>query len=108
MKIYKTFEEWKNGYWLEDGEPRTKAYTNDELLLVEMGWKYGCDAGADRIAELEKCAEPVAWIDEINTFVLDKDYNQFPKSLQNGMIPLYTTPQTKPLCQQQFPCWQYD
>ena len=36
--------------------------------------------------------EPVAWMDEINTFVLDKDYQQFPKSLQNGMIPLYTHP----------------
>ena len=36
--------------------------------------------------------EPVAWIDEINTFVLDKDYQQFPKSLQHGMIPLYTHP----------------
>ena len=36
--------------------------------------------------------KPVAWIDEINTFVLDKDYKQFPKSLQNGMIPLYTHP----------------
>jgi hypothetical protein len=36
--------------------------------------------------------EPVAWIDEINTFVLDKDYKQFPKNLQNGMIPLYTHP----------------
>ena len=36
--------------------------------------------------------EPVAWIDEINTFVLDKDYKQFSKSLQNGMIPLYAHP----------------
>ena len=36
--------------------------------------------------------KPVAWMDEINTFVLDKDYQQFPKSLQNGMIPLYTHP----------------
>ena len=36
--------------------------------------------------------EPVAWMDEINTFVLDTDYKQFPKSLQNGMIPLYTQP----------------
>jgi hypothetical protein len=43
--IYKTFEEWKDGQWLEDGEPRTKAYTEDELLLIEMGWKYGFDAG---------------------------------------------------------------
>ena len=31
--IYKTFEEWKAGHWLEDGEPRTEAYTEDELLL---------------------------------------------------------------------------
>jgi hypothetical protein len=36
--------------------------------------------------------EPVAWMDEINTFVLDKDYKQFSKNLQNGMIPLYTHP----------------
>jgi hypothetical protein len=42
---YKTFEEWKDGQWLEDGEPRTKAYTKDELLLIEMGWQYGFDAG---------------------------------------------------------------
>lgn len=56
--MYKTFTEWKNGNWLEDGEPRKEAYTKDELLLVEMGWKYGFDAGkaqqADQIAELEK------------------------------------------------------
>lgn len=43
--MYKTFTEWKNGNWLEDGEPRKEAYTKDELLLVEMGWKYGFDAG---------------------------------------------------------------
>jgi len=46
--IYKTFEEWKAGQWLEDGEPRTKAYTADELLLIEMGWQYGFDAGIDQ------------------------------------------------------------
>jgi hypothetical protein len=40
--------------------------------------------------------EPVAWMDEINTFVLNKDYKQFPKNLQNGMIPLYTAPQSHP------------
>jgi len=45
--IYKTFEEWKVGQWLEDGEPRTKAYTKDELLLIEMGWQYGFDAGIE-------------------------------------------------------------
>jgi hypothetical protein len=45
--IYKTFEEWKAGQWLEDGEPRTKAYTEDELLLIEMGWQYGFDAGKE-------------------------------------------------------------
>jgi hypothetical protein len=45
--IYKTFEEWKAGQWLEDGEPRTKAYTEDELLLIEMGWQYGFNAGKE-------------------------------------------------------------
>ena len=50
--IYKTFEEWKAGHWLEDGEPRTEAYTEDELLLVEMGWKYGFDAGKEQTKPL--------------------------------------------------------
>jgi hypothetical protein len=36
--------------------------------------------------------EPVAWMDKINTFLLDKDYKQLPKTLQNGMSPLYTHP----------------
>ena len=62
--MYKTFTEWKNGHWLEDGEPRKEAYTKDELLLVEMGWKYGFDAGkaqqVDRIAELEKQTKPLS------------------------------------------------
>ena len=31
-------------------------------------------------------------MDEINTFVLDKDYKHLPKSFKNGMIPLYTHP----------------
>lgn len=56
--IYKTFEEWKNGYFLEDGEPRTEAYTEDELLLIEMGWGYGFDAGA--AAMKERCAKVCA------------------------------------------------
>lgn len=50
--IYKTFKEWKAGRWLEDGEPRTEAYTEDELLLVEMGWKYGFDAGKEQTKPL--------------------------------------------------------
>ena len=49
--IYKTFEEWKAGHWLEDGEPRTKAYTKDELLLIEMGWQYGFDAGKNLLEQ---------------------------------------------------------
>ncbi len=51
--IYETFEDWRNGNWLEDGEPRKKAYTKDELLLVEMGWKYGFDAGLKKARENE-------------------------------------------------------
>lgn len=52
--IYKTFKEWENGNYLEDLEPRKEAYTRDELLLIEMGWNYGYDAGA--AAEREACA----------------------------------------------------
>ena len=86
--IYKTFEEWKAGQWLEDGEPRTEAYTEDELLLIEMGWKYGFDAGKKQT----KQGEPVAWMHKKsgllgNTRLGDAD----------DFIPLYTTPQTKPL-----------
>lgn len=56
--IYKTFNEWKNGNYLEDLEPRKEAYTRDELLLIEMGWNYGFDAGveAGRKDENEACA----------------------------------------------------
>jgi len=53
--IYKNFKEWAAGLWLEDGEPRKQAYTRDELLLIEMGWNYGKDAGA--AAEREACAK---------------------------------------------------
>jgi len=53
--IYKTFKEWAAGLWLEDGEPRKQAYTSDELLLIEMGWNYGKEAGAE--AERERIAK---------------------------------------------------
>jgi hypothetical protein len=43
--IYTTFKQWADGFFLETGEPRKKAYSEDELALVEMGWNYGYDAG---------------------------------------------------------------
>lgn len=55
--IYKTFEQWVNGDFLEVGEPRKKAYSKDELLLVEMGWNYGYDAGRAVEQALDKKAE---------------------------------------------------
>lgn len=58
--IYKTFEEWADGQWLEDGEPRKQAYTRDELLLIEMGWNYGVDAA--RLSEPEPKPEPYGYI----------------------------------------------
>lgn len=45
--IYMTFEEWADGNFLENGEPRRKAYTQAELDLIEMGWAYGRDAGVE-------------------------------------------------------------
>jgi hypothetical protein len=56
-EIYKTFEQWMNGNFLEVKEPRKKAYSKDELLLVEMGWKYGYDAGRAVEQALDKRAE---------------------------------------------------
>jgi len=52
--IYKTFEQWMNGNFLEVKEPRKKAYSKDELLLVEMGWSYGYDAGRAIEAKLKE------------------------------------------------------
>jgi hypothetical protein len=55
--IYKTFEQWMNGNFLEVKEPRKKAYSKDELLLVEMGWNYGYDAGRAVEQALDKMAD---------------------------------------------------
>jgi hypothetical protein len=120
-EIYKTFEQWMDGNFLEVKEPRKKAYSKDELLLVEMGWKYGYDAGraveqaldkkADNARELgldyepvskdnsnyrydPPVAEPVAWA------WLDDDEWQFATSWSDEpptyAKPLYTTPQQRP------------
>ena len=57
MNIYRSFEQWKNGGFLEHGAPRTKEYTAEELHLVEMGWNYGYDAGRAVEQALDKKAE---------------------------------------------------
>ncbi len=58
--IYETFEQWADGNFLEKGEPRKKAYSQDELNLIEMGWGYGRDAGIEwqkKQSALDKKAE---------------------------------------------------
>ena len=55
--IYKTFKQWVKSRFLEIGEPRKKAYSKDELALIEMGWGYGYDAGV--LVEREQCAKIV-------------------------------------------------
>jgi hypothetical protein len=55
--IYKTFEQWKSGNVLEHGVPRTEHYSEDQFDLVEMGWKYGYDAGRAVEQALDKKAE---------------------------------------------------
>lgn len=52
--IYTTFKQWKDGNFLELGEPRKKAYSKDELALIEMGWNYGYDAGQASAIERNK------------------------------------------------------
>jgi len=76
--IYKTFEEWKAGQWLEDGELRTEAYTEDELLLIEMGWQYGFDAGAAKTITDEEIINIIErliakWTDEFKNYENDSD-----------------------------------
>ena len=57
IDIYRSFEQWKNGNVLENGMPRTEYYSEQELSLVEMGWKYGYDAGRAVEQALDKKAE---------------------------------------------------
>ena len=57
MNIYRSFEQWKNGGFLEHGAPRTEEYTEEELHLVEMGWNYGYDAGRAVEQALDKKAD---------------------------------------------------
>ena len=45
IEIYRSFEQSKNGNVLANGVPRTEHYSEQELSLVEMGCKYGYDAG---------------------------------------------------------------
>ena len=54
IDIYRSFEQWKNGNVMEHGVPRTEYYSEVQLDLVEMGWKYGYDAGlAEQPAQQE-------------------------------------------------------
>ena len=71
IDIYRSFEQWKNGNVLEHGVPRTEYYSEAQLDLVEMGWKYGYDAGRAVEQSLDKKAE--------NARELGLDYEVEPK-----------------------------
>jgi len=75
--IYKTFEQWMDGNFLEVKEPRKKAYSKDELLLVEMGWNYGYDAGRAVEQALDKKAE--------NVRELGLDYEPVPENFIDAL-----------------------
>ena len=57
IDIYRSFEQWKSGNVLEHGVPRTEFYTKADLDLVEMGWRYGYDAGRAVEQALDKMAD---------------------------------------------------
>ena len=95
--IYKTFEQWMDGNFLEVKEPRKKAYSKDELLLVEMGWNYGYDAGRAVEQALDKKAE--------NARALGLDYGTYAEELeqpvprQSGMISITVPAPVAYLCE---------
>ncbi len=66
--IYRSFEQWKNGNVLEHGMPRTEYYSEQELSLVEMGWKYGYDAG---LAEQPAQEAELRRLHEVNQELLE-------------------------------------
>lgn len=83
------------------------AYELAEIMEIHDGslvWEHGLDIAnmlrqqADRIAELEKSAEPVAWMEYIQGEEWEVWYVE-PKDLPEGHTykPLYTTPQIKEL-----------
>jgi hypothetical protein len=78
MNIYRSFEQWKNGGFLEHGAPRTEEYTAEELHLVEMGWNYGYDAGRAVEQALYKMAE--------NARELGLSYEQQPTGKQSLQV----------------------
>jgi hypothetical protein len=60
MEIYRSFDQWKNGNVLENGQPRLEFYSEEELSLIEMGWNYGFDAGLVQGMETERALNDMA------------------------------------------------
>jgi hypothetical protein len=101
MNIYRSFEQWKNGGFLEHGAPRTEEYTAEELHLVEMGWNYGYDAGRAVEQALDKKAENarelgLSYDDEPKIGCVNHDCDkckavQEPVATLFGSLPVYDT-----------------
>jgi len=67
----------------------------NKIYIQKMEDALGCDVSY--YEPLNKPVNPFAWVDSIGTFVTNSDYKELPERLKEDMIPLYTTPQTKPL-----------
>jgi hypothetical protein len=67
----------------------------NKIYIQKMEDALGCDVSY--YEPLNKPVNPFAWVDEIGVFVTNEDYKELHEKLKEGMIPLYTTPQTKPL-----------
>jgi len=78
IDIYRSFEQWKSGNVLEHGVPRTEFYTKADLDLVEMGWRYGYDAGRAVEQALDKKAE--------NARELGLDYEPAQRDIRNQTL----------------------
>lgn len=67
----------------------------NKIYIQKMEDALGCDVSYYEL--LNKPVNPFAWVDDCFSFFTDDDYSMLDDELKEGMIPLYTHPQTKPL-----------
>ena len=103
MNAYELADDLESYDWYYEHEVTgSDGYTQE---IKTCNTKYVWDAAnmlrqqADRIAEMEKQGKPVAWMDKNDKTVINLEQKWADD------IPLYTTPQTKPLSDEEIWNW---